>query len=117
MIWIWALGLSTGCVTFFTLVSGHRYINSVWTFGPIYWILRDSGTKKDKPLSIGFMRQTSHPWRTGKGVQVRVSKYVYQIGLSRKAQKDIVDDEHSGLLYALKGHQLKTPVKEIRKWK
>jgi hypothetical protein len=117
MILVLATMLSTGFVTLVTIVTGYRHINSLWTFGPVYWILRDSGKKKDSILSIGFMRQTSSPWRTGKGLQVRCNKYIFQLGLCKKANQTVSDDDHSGLLYALKGHQLTTPVKEIREWK
>ena len=116
MILVLVAGLSTGCVTLVTLISGYRHLNSLWTFGPVYWILRDSGKKKESIVSIGFMRQTSAPWRTGKGLQVRCNKYIFQLGFCKKANQNVSDD-HSGLLYALKGHQLTTPVKEIREWK
>ena len=52
MILVLATMLSTGFVTLVTIVTGYRHINSLWTFGPVYWILRDSGKKKDSILSI-----------------------------------------------------------------
>ena len=116
MILVLVTMLSTGFVTLVTLITGYCYINSLWTFGPVYWILRDSGKKKDKIVSIGFMRQTSSPWRTGKGLQIRFNKYIFQLGFCKKSNQTVLDDDN-GLLYALKGHQLTTPVKEIREWK
>lgn len=100
-------------ITMGTLWSGYKYLNSVWVFGPIYWIIRDLKSSK-YPISIGFMRQTSSPWKTGRGVQIQVHKYSYQIGLCRTSK---TMDDQSGLLFAVKGRILETPITEIGEWK
>ena len=89
------------------------YLNNLYKIGKVYWILRDTGTPKDKVLSTGFMRQTSAPWATGKGVQIRVKKYVFQIGLCTSF-KDIAEED--GLLYAVQGRIMDIPPGEIGDW-
>jgi len=89
------------------------YLNSLYKIGKVYWILRDTGTSKDKVLSTAFMRQTSAPWATGKGIQIRIKKYVFQIGLCA-SPKTLADDE--GLLYAVQGRIMDTPPGEIGEW-
>lgn len=88
-------------------------MNNLYKIGKVYWILRDTGKPKDKVLSIGFMRQTSAPWSTGKGIQIRIKKYTFQIGLCSSSNK-LTDDE--GLLYAMQGRILDTPPGEIGDW-
>lgn len=87
-------------------------LNLVLGIGYIYWVLRD--THKGFSVSIGFMRETGFPWRTGKGLQVGVGKYAFQIGLCRRTN---VIDEMNGLLNALKGRELHHKPKEIREWR
>lgn len=100
-------------VTMVTVWTGYRHINSLWTVGPVYWIVRDTKSSKHI-ISSGFMRQTSYPWKTGYGIQIQVQKYSYQIGLCRKSK---ASDDQSGLLFAVKGRILETPITEIGDWK
>lgn len=89
-------------------------VNSVQAVGPIYWICRDVIPTGTPRVSWGFMRQLSSPWRVGKGVQIRLKRHTFQIGLSRKSKK--VSDEN-GLLYAIQGRYLGDTPKDIRDWK
>lgn len=61
MILVLVAGLSTGCVTLVTLISGYRHLNSLWTFGPVYWILRDSGKKKREYCQYWFYEADKCP--------------------------------------------------------
>lgn len=88
-------------------------MNNLYTIGPLYWITRDTGTYQDRILAIGFMRQTSAPWRVGRGLHIRFGKYSFQIGLSKKSKKT---DDTEGLLYAMQGRVLNTTVAEIGDW-
>lgn len=99
--------------TVITIWTGYKHLNNVWLFGPVYWIVRDVKPSKGI-VSIGFMRQTSNPWKTGKGIQIQSSKYSYQIGVCRKSKSM---DDQSGLLFAVKGRILETPITEIGEWK
>jgi len=115
MIWITTGSVFTIVVTIVTLWLGFRNINSLWVFGPVYWIVRDIEPNKKSPLvSIGFMRQTTRPWNTGRGIQVQSKKYSYQIGVCRKSPPM---DDQSGLLFAVQGRILETPSTEIGEWK
>lgn len=115
MIWVSICISILVVVTMVTVSTGYKYLNTVWVAGPFYWILRDSDQVRKLPISItfGFMRQTSQPWKTGWGLQLRVRKYIYQIGVCRKPKR--LDDQ-SGLLYAVKGRILDTPITEIGEW-
>lgn len=53
-----------------------QYIESL----RIYWITRDIGTPGEPHFAKGFMRQTADPFWRGKGIQVRIGKYVFQVG-------------------------------------
>lgn len=113
MIWITTSIVFALIVVMLTLWTGYKNLNSVWITGPIYWIVRDIKQSK-LPISVGFMRQTSYPWKTGRGIQVQIHKYSYQIGVCRKSR--YIDDQ-SGLLFAVKGRILETPITEIGEWK
>jgi hypothetical protein len=89
-------------------------MNAVQAVGPVYWICRDIVPPNTRLFAWGFMRQTSAPWRVGKGIQIRFKKHTFQIGLSRKG-KQVSDD--TGLLYAVQGRYLDDKPKEIRDWK
>jgi hypothetical protein len=89
------------------------YLNVVHKFGPTYLITRDTGIPKSRVLAVGFMRQTAPPWGTGKGLQVRVGKYITQFGIW-KNPKNL--SEQDGLLHAMQGRILDTSVDEIGDW-
>lgn len=108
------LGISLVIITYIGLK--HLFsdgLNSLFYFGPLYVITRDNSNIKDPHLSLGFMRQTSHPWKIGKGLNIRFNRYSIQIGLCRKSGHK---DEESGLLGAMGGRLLDEDVSEIRKW-
>ncbi len=87
-------------------------LNLVLGLGFIYWVMRD--THKGFSISRGFMRETSHPWRTGRGIQIGLGKYVFQIGICKRNN---VISEMNGLLNALKGRELHYKPKEISEWR
>lgn len=89
----------------------HGTLNLVQGIGFVYWITRD--THKGFSLSISFMRETDYPWRTGKGIQIGIKKYAFQIGFCRKHK---TETEAEGLMRAVKGRKLHYQPKEIRKW-
>jgi len=92
-------------------------MNNVYAVGPLYWILRDIGTKETPRVAMGFLRQARPPWRVGKGIQFCVGKYILQIGLCRKPKGLENNDELSGLLYAMQARVIDSSVAEIGDWK
>lgn len=78
-------------------------MNNLYVFKKLYWITKNTGKKKDPIIAKGFMRQTSAPWLTGTGLQIRCGKYSFQIGICGGPQK--LDDQE-GLLYAVQGRML-----------
>ena len=89
-------------------------MNVVQAVGPVYWICRDIVPTNTPLIALGFMRQTSAPWRVGKGIQIKVRKHTFQIGLSRVGS-DMSDED--GLMTAVQGRYLKDKAKDIRDWK
>lgn len=87
--------------------------NRVFPVGPLYLIRRDTGTPKDPRICTGFMHEVSHPWRRGKGIQVRLGKQVIQVGFCRKYPNQ---QEDEGVLSAIGGRYMDTDVKDIRGW-
>lgn len=88
-------------------------LNRLQYIGPVYWITRDNTPKGTPLLSIGFMRQTSFPWKIGKGIQVSLHNYSFQLGICKKSNHY---DEEEGILGALGGRYLDTSTKDIREW-
>lgn len=89
-------------------------MNKLKSIGILYFIVRDTGSSKDPVFSTGFMRQTGFPWKSGKGIQLRIGKYVSQIGLCRPNKA--LQDEQDGLLYAMQGRLLDEKPNEIGNW-
>lgn len=89
-------------------------MNNLYVVKNVYWIMKNTGTKGTKFVSRGFMRQTSSPWLTGSGVQLRFGKYVFQIGLCGKP-KEL--DDTTGLLYAMQAREMEAQPRDIRGWK
>jgi hypothetical protein len=89
-------------------------MNTLYTSNKFYWILRDTGKYGDPIFSKGFMRQINPPWLVGSGIQVRVGKYILQIGICG-GSKSLSDDE--GLLYAMEGRVMDSNPKEISSWR
>lgn len=66
---------------------------------------------------MGFMRQTDSPWLRGRGPQMRLGKYVVQVGiLDRQSEGDALLDEDTGLLEVLDGYYMDASADEIRRW-
>lgn len=86
-------------------------LNLVQGVGFVYWVTRD--THRGFSLSIAFMRETDYPWRTGRGVQIGLGKYSFQLGVCRKNK---TETETEGLMRAVKGRKLHYRPKEIREW-
>lgn len=89
-------------------------MNKIKSILNIYFIVRDIGKPIDPIFSIGFMRQTGPPWKSGKGIQLRLGKYVTQIGICRSNKK--IKKEVDGLLYAVQGRMMEETPKEIGSW-
>lgn len=91
-------------------------MNNLHTIGPIYWVLKDNATNKTPRLAMAFMRQTDFPWRVGRGIQLKMNNYSFQIGLSKKTKTTDDLGELDGLLYAMQGRVMETSVLEIGDW-
>lgn len=91
-------------------------MNNLHTIGPIYWVLKDNATNKTPRLAMAFMRQTDSPWRVGRGIQLKMNNYSFQIGLSKKTKTTDDLGELDGLLYAMQGRVMETSVLEIGDW-
>lgn len=90
-------------------------MNAVQKVGIFYWIIRDSGSASMPVYSVGFMRQVDPPWLRGKGPQVRIGKYIVQIGrVTRKAEEGMYEEE--GLLDALGAYYMDSTPDQIRRW-
>jgi hypothetical protein len=108
--------LTVVCLTIISLSLYFLFrdtLNRLQYIGPIYWITRDNTPKGTPLLSIGFMRQTSFPWKVGKGLQVSISRYSFQFGICKKSKHS---DETEGILGALGGRYLDTSTSDIREW-
>jgi len=81
-----------------------QYLQSV----RLYWITRDNGISGTKVITRAFMRQTASPWWRGSGVQVRVGKYTFQVG--------VLTSRANSLLEQVDGRELNDDAKEIRSW-
>jgi hypothetical protein len=90
-----------------------KCLNRVVGLGTFYVIRRDNGKKTHPRISIGFMKEISHPWRRGKGVQVRYKTHVLQVGVCKKHDHA---SEEEGVLTAIGGRFLEASAKEIREW-
>lgn len=74
----------------------------------IYWITKDNGSSSMPRVAKSFMRQTAHPYWWGNGIQFRVSKYTFQVGVLRGKNKD--------LLEALDAEEIDMTPQQIREW-
>jgi hypothetical protein len=88
-------------------------MNKVHGAGRLYWIIRDFVDLRTPLMCMGFMKETDYPWRHGKGVQIRTSKYTLQIGLCKRLK---VVTETDGILQAIGGRDMDTPAREIGMW-
>jgi hypothetical protein len=88
-------------------------MNKIQSVGPVYWITRDFVMSNHPVISKGFMRETSYPWRMGKGVQIKFRKHTFQLGVCNKPKAG----EERNLLTMIEGHYMDTPPSELREWK
>jgi len=59
------------------------------------------------------MRQTSPPWKVGRGVHIRTGRYSLQFGVAKKTP---VVGEQEGLLMAVQGRLMDLKPGEIGDW-
>lgn len=90
-------------------------MNKLKSLFGLYFIVRDTGKKKDPKVAVGFMRQTGYPWKAGRGIQLRINKYVIQFGICRSNKT--IQEDWDGLLYAMKGRVLEEKPKDIGSWR
>lgn len=109
---IWLLLLIIPICSYFALRSS---LNAFKSVGLLYWITKDNGTDNDPLVAFAMARQLGYPWKTGRGIQVRLGKYTIQIGLC-KSHKEIGEDEDAGLLHAMNARILDTDASTIRTW-
>lgn len=88
-------------------------LNSLQVAGRIYWIVRDYIPTNTPIICKGFMRETDSPFRTGKGIQVRIPKRTIQVGV---CDRGVAEDEIGGLVYAMQGRLLKDSPHKIGNW-
>lgn len=103
----------THTAMWFLFMTSYYYMfkdtmNVLQVVGPVYWITKNN-SPKTPIVSKGFMHETSEPWRKGTGVQFRISKHSFQIGLCKK--QDL--DETTGVLSSLQGRFLDTSPGDI----
>ena len=93
-------------------------MNVVQHAGRVYWIIRNNGNNTQPRVCMGFMRQTDPPWLRGKGPQVRIGKFIAQVGIlspDLDGGRELLDEE-TGLLEALGGYMLEETPDKIRRW-
>lgn len=89
-------------------------INTVYGFWFVYWIVRDTATSSTPKLTIGWLRELGGYWRVGKGIQIKIGKYITQVGVCKKRK---FTDEEEGTLSVLEGRIMTTPTSEIGDWR
>lgn len=104
-VWCMFLGLVSGYYLF------RDTLNKLQVVGRFYWIARDNS--KAPFISVGFMRELESPWRSGKGIQVTIQRWSFQLGVC-KSNRYI--NELDGQLAAMGGRMLETPPEEIGTW-
>lgn len=106
MIWlILGVALVVGCYFLFRdTLNKLQYIQTL----RIYWITRDVVPSDTPRFALGRMYQTSSPWWQGVGPQLRVGKYVVQVG--------ILKNKGASLLDQLGGRYLDESPKQLREW-
>ena len=85
-------------------------VRGLWSF---YWIIRNTGTPNIPYIAMCTCQELGGFWRTGKGPQLRFSKYLLQFGLCKKND---IKGEKEGLLFALGGREMDTTIEEIKQW-
>jgi hypothetical protein len=106
MIWI-AAALATCVGAYFLFRDTLNKLQYIKTFR-LYWIIRDDYPPHTPIVSRGNMYQTGPPWWQGTGVQVRVGKYLFQVGVLLRRGNSLLDQ--------LGGRYLEDSPKELREW-
>lgn len=75
----------------------------------LYWITRDTGETGQPFFAKATMRQTAAPYWRGKGVQFRLGKYTFQVGLLTM-RVDSLESQISNLGW------LEMETKKLRNW-
>jgi len=92
-------------------------LNKVQVAARLYWITRDLVVTGTPFVSKGFMRETDAPWRTGQGIQLRVLSRTFQVGICSKGRSTSpIEDEVSGLVYAIQGRLMDDSPHKIGNW-
>lgn len=116
---VWLLGAAAVLVLLYFVfkdtLNRLQYIQTL----RIYWIRRDNGNVTVPNVTRAFMRQTSAPWWRGTGVQFRLGKHTFQVGILREKVAPVevsdMDEDAGGLLAQLGGRELNVDAKTIRK--
>jgi len=66
-------------------------------------------------ISTGWVHELGGHWRKGKGIQIRMRKYVFQFGVCKRVKAPM--EEQDGLLYALDGRMMDVKSQDIGEWK
>lgn len=71
----------------------------------LYWITKNTARKGVPLIALSFMKQTQAPYWYGKGVEVRVFKWTFQLGILQGKGSSPIEFE-----------DLDVPVPTIRDW-
>jgi len=88
-------------------------MNRLYYIKSLYWIFRNNGKKGDPRVGVGFMRQTSPPWKLGKGLHLRIGRYSFQIGVAKSTG---ITEEDAGLLMSVGGRYMDARPGDIGEW-
>lgn len=106
MIWLVVIsGVAVGC--YFLFRDTLNRLQYIQTFR-IYWITRDVCPPGTPRLALGRMYQTQSPWWQGVGPQLRIGKYIVQVGILRNKGASLLDQ--------LGGRYLDESPKQLREW-
>lgn len=106
MIWLFvAIFVAVGAYFLFRdTLNRLQYIQTL----RIYWITRDTYPPNTPRFALGRMYQTNAPWWQGVGPQIRVGKYIVQVG--------VLKNKGASLLDQLGGRYLDESPKQLREW-
>ena len=105
LVWVIVAVFALGAYLLFRdTMNRIQYLQSV----RIYWITRNNGVRGTSVLTKAFMRQTASPWWRGRGVQVRLGKHTFQVG--------ILTGKADSLLDQMDGRELDHDATQIRAW-
>lgn len=75
-------------------------LNLFQHIGPLYWITRDDGSRGAPVVAWAYALSIGPEYKIGNGVQFRLGRHTFQIGLCKDAPVD-PDDEIASLEYML----------------